>query len=263
MPTWLAAFYISMQLTMFGAFGIWLQFPGAPTSPPVVVAPAPVPSPIPAPIPTPPPAPTPAGCVPPSPHPYDLCWKNQWWIQATYFGQPGPTNFTSDNVSVDSSGALHLKFNGNGAQVQSETAYGYGTYTWKVNSPVFFDPNLATGLFTYNENDPAFAHREIDAIEGSKWGNFGDPTNAQFTVQPATSPQQTPNQVHRITANNSPSTVSFTWKPGSIVFHYNDQTWTYTGTVPTPSAKVFMNFWKFGATSATGDFVISDFTYTP
>lgn len=225
-----------------------------------------LPAPKPAPAPTPPPVVQ--ACVGTSPHPYDLCWKGQWWINATYFGQPGPTNFTSQNVSVDSQNNLHIKIaqvNGqwSGAQLESENSFGYGTYTWKVTSPVYFDPNVASGLFTYNQPDPAFAHREIDAIEGAKWGNAADTTNAQFTIQPF----DTIGNLHRLVTNTQPSTISFTWTATSITFRYNDQTWVYNGTIPTPSAQVFMNMWLFNGNAPVDgqphELVISDFQYTP
>ncbi len=266
LESWLIALLVS--------YGVIKQpAPVLPPPPPPVVAPAPTPPP-PPPAPTPPPpppatAPAPAtGCVGAPPQPGDFCWKGQWWVDMTYTGQPGPTNFTSDNSTIDANGALRLKIskkNGTwyGAGVKSEKQYGYGTYTWKVASPTYFDPNIASGLFTYNEYDPAFAHREIDGIEGAKWGNASDPTNAQFAVQPYT----TPGNVYRLTGNNQPTTVTFTWRADKIVFSAYGQTWTYRGTIPTPSTNVFMNMWLFeGRAPSNGlpaELVITDFTYTP
>lgn len=254
-----------MQLTMWAAFHIWLQFPGAPTIPPSITPPPP-PIITPAPAPTPPPVTPPAnGCTGTMPHPGDICWQNQWWINATYFGQPGPTNFSSQDVSIDGNGYLHIKvqqLNGrwSGGQVESEKSdYGYGTYKWVLGSPVYFDPNIASGLFTYNQSDPSFSHRELDAIEGSKFGWAGDINNSQFTVQP----YSTIGNTHRFIAADSAPTVTMVWTPTKVTFNYDNQQWVYTGTIPTPSVQVFMNMWTYATPSAGGDLVIKSFSYTP
>ena len=61
------------------------------------------------------------------------------------------------------------------------------------------DVNLTFGAFTWDpygdeESVPGDAHREID-FEDGRWGDAGDPTNAQFVVQP----WNAPDNLHRYT----------------------------------------------------------------
>jgi hypothetical protein len=58
------------------------------------------------------------------------------------------------------------------------------SYTWTIVSGASsIDPNVVFGLFTYDLDDPAQSHREID-VEFSKWSNPSDTMNAQFVLQP-------------------------------------------------------------------------------
>ena len=179
----------------------------------------------------------------------------------------GPNYWSANNVWVDQAG-LHLTVTNVAgrwycAAVVSNSMYGYGTYSWHVSSPINnFDPNVVLGLFTWND-DPAYHNREID-FEASRWGDASDPTNAQFVVQP----WQTPGNFTRITATGGPSNISFTWKPGSVTFHYNNQTWTYTGPdVPLPYAGVQMNLYLMNGLAPTdnrpAEVILSGFSFTP
>jgi hypothetical protein len=133
---------------------------------------------------------------------------------------PGGNYFSDspDNVWVDAQGRLHLKItfsNGhwNCAEVFARDSLGYGTYRWYIDVPVDnFDPNVVFGLFTWSD-DPVYAHRELD-IEFSKWGQAGNPNNAQYVVQPFQNPQN----IFRflIPPGINASTHSFKWNPGLI-----------------------------------------------
>jgi hypothetical protein len=179
----------------------------------------------------------------------------------------GPNYWSASNVWVDQAG-LHLRVSNVGgrwycAEVVSNSSFGYGTYSWSVSSPVNnLDPNVVLGLFTWND-DPAYNNREID-FEASRWGIAGDPTNAQFVVQP----WQVNGNLQRITMTGGSSTISFTWEADSVTFHYNNQTWLYTGsTVPQPYAGVQMNLYLMNGQSPTDnqptEVVVSGFGYTP
>jgi len=208
-------------------------------------------------------------CVGAAPNVGDLCWQGRWWAvksSAAPVG-PGPNVFASDNISVQADG-LHLTLRYQGgqwtsAEVFSESALGYGTFTWKVATPLNrLDPSVTLGLFTWND-DPAFNHREID-FEAAKWGVAADPTNAQLVVQP----YSTPGNLKRIVMPGGSTKVSFVWKPTRVRFAAGGKTWAYTGAdVPQPSAAVHMNLWLFdGHPPANGqpvEVVISGFTFTP
>lgn len=180
---------------------------------------------------------------------------------------PGPNYWSANNVWVDQAG-LHLTITNVGgrwycAEVISKASFGYGTYSWNVSSPINnFDPNVVLGLFTWNDR-PAYHNREID-FEASRWGDASDPTNAQFVVQP----WQRRGNVKRIRTTAALSTISFTWKPRSVTFHYNDQTWVYTGrSVPRPYTGVQMNLWLMDGQAPTdnqpAEVILSGFGYTP
>ena len=167
---------------------------------------------------------------------------------------PGPNFFSTstDNVWVDSHGDLHLKItkvqkHWYVAEVVNTASLGYGTYTWVLDSRVDdLDTNAVLGMFTYNENDPAFANREID-IEASRWGKPKDPTNAQFVVQPAA----TNGNLRRITQGSGvPATFSFTWTATSLSWTApgaSPRTYVYRGTGRPPSGgeQPRINLWLY------------------
>ena len=187
---------------------------------------------------------------------------------------PGPNFFAASNVSVAADG-LHLRISRSGkkwtaAEVIADASFGYGTYTWTLAPVPELDPNVVLGLFTWND-DPAFAHREID-IELARWGTATDPTNAQYVVQP----WDAPDHDRRWTlAPNLGSTIhSFTWSPGRVDFRSTTasggllQSWSYVGAdVPVPGGEnPRINLWLFrGAAPQNGqpvEIVIEAFQHT-
>lgn len=173
---------------------------------------------------------------------------------------PGPNFFSAANVSVDADDRLHLRIQPNGkkwtvAEVINTRSLGYGTYTWTLGSAPVFDANVVLGLFTWND-DPAYNHREID-IEYARWGNASDPNNAQYVVQP----YSTPGNEHRWqdTSLLAGSTHSFTWGPSRVDFISRAangdvlRQWTYDGPdVPVPGGEnPRMNLWLFRGAAPT------------
>jgi hypothetical protein len=129
---------------------------------------------------------------------------------------PGPNYFSdsSDNVTVDAVGQLHLRITQRDgrwycAEVISTRSFGYGTYRFYLNVTLDnLDPKVVLGMFTWSD-DPAYNHREID-IEVSRWGQMNN-KNGQFVVQPYTSTQ---NIVRfQIPSGLQTTTHIFTWKP--------------------------------------------------
>ena len=132
---------------------------------------------------------------------------------------PGPNYFSDskNNVEVDAQGRLHLRITHHDgrwhcAEVISARSFGYGKYRFYVETNFDkMDPRVILGLFTWSDA-PDYSHREID-VEISRWGNK-DNKNAQFVVQPYTSPM---NIVRfQIPSGLNASTHLFTWKPDRI-----------------------------------------------
>ena len=212
--------------------------------------------------------------------PRTINWSGRTWTvrnQATKSG-PGP-NWWSDsegNVSVDASGALHLKVRKIGGEWKCSEIYlnqslGYGTYKWTVTSPSSVIPqNGVLGLFTWS-NSPEYANREID-IEISRW-DAPKAANSQFTVQPY-------QPVGRYVRFEMPETEKngvhvFTWKPSQIDFFTTNKSgkqfaeWHFAGSDrPVPGDEVVhINLWlNQGKPPTTGkafEVVISKFEFTP
>jgi len=184
---------------------------------------------------------------------------------------PGPNIFDPAGPFVDSSGALHLQIVKNGTEWESSEVIlnptlGYGTYRWTVDGPLStFDPNVVFALFTYDGTDTPPSDGELD-FEASRFADAGDPTNAQYVVQP----YETPGNVQRITLSNSnATTVTMTWLPGSVTFSANAlPPWTnHSSSVPTNSTEqVHMSLWLFqGAPPTNGQPVsveVTNFGFT-
>jgi MYXO-CTERM domain-containing protein len=98
------------------------------------------------------------------------------------------------NVSIDSSGYLHLQINqsNNGwtaAEVFTTTSLGFGTYQWQISGPVDrMDPVTVLGLFPYGPaaGIGASGTNEIDT-EFSAWDNHDGNINFDWGVYPPTS----------------------------------------------------------------------------
>jgi hypothetical protein len=192
---------------------------------------------------------------------------------------PGPNLFDAKGPRVDAAGALQLRIVKVGSTWESsevvlDPTLGYGTYVWSVHGPVAtLDPSVVLALFTYDASDTSPSNREID-FEASRFGS-PQPTNAQYVVQPYT----TPGNLQRITIPSAATTtVSMTWVPGRVTFSgatvkgkrsYPFPSWTNTSSsVPTSSTEqVHMSLWLFrGAAPSNGKPVsvnVTSFTFTP
>jgi len=212
-------------------------------------------------------------------YPDTVAWSGVTWAVKTSRSAvgPGPNVFSKANVSVDTTGALHLGIarttagTWTCAEIVGPISYGYGTYTFAVESPLdALDPNVVLGFFTWSDKAP-YAHREID-IEFSRWGNAADSTNAQFVVQPAATAGHVWRFAQPATAT---STHAFTWNAGQITWQSRDatgstiSTYTYAGSdVPKPGdERVRLNLWLFNGAAPTDgrpvDIVVRSFTFTP
>lgn len=208
--------------------------------------------------------PMPVAAARPAPSgPSTIGWSGYTWTVKSHNRKigPGPNFFAAANVSVDrENDDLRLTIQRSGtkwttAEVIANASLGYGTYTWTIKSAPDVDPNVVIGMFTWND-DPAYAHREID-IEFARWGNAGDPTNAQYVVQP----WDAPDHDHRWTQPQGLTNTihSFTWAPGRVDFLSTTSggaviaSYTYAGSdVPLPGGEnARINLWLFRGTAPT------------
>ena len=211
-------------------------------------------------------------------YPDKVTWSGGTWQvkSSTAAVGPGPNYFSKANVSVDTSGFLHLRIAKEGtrwttAEVIGPTSYGYGVYTWTLGSRVDqFDPNVVLGLFTWSDRAP-YAHRELD-VEVATWGKGADPTNAQFVVQP----YDKAGHLVRFGTGSAVRTIQqFEWRAGSVRFTSKLPTgevvasYTYTGAdVPKPGdERVRLNLWLFNGAAPTNlapvEVVVESFTFAP
>ncbi len=162
----------------------------------------------------------------------------QWRVKSAEDSKvgPGPNYFSDDEEDawVDASG-LHLTTverdaNWYCTEVVLEQSLGYGTYEFRLGSPVDdMDYNAVFGAFVY-ESDT----REID-IELSRI--LADPQNAQFVVQPYDRPGNT----SRFTVPAGALTSHrFVWSESGIAF----TSWVGLGPYP-PSADDLIHQWDY------------------
>ena len=188
---------------------------------------------------------------------------------------PGPNYFSdsSENVWVDGSGRLHLRItyrNGhwNCAEIYSDHAVGYGKYSFQMETVPQLDKNVVFGAFTWA--DAERVSREIDTLEVSRFGDAGDPNNAQNVVQP----YQTPgNQMRFLLPAVTPTIHSMEWQADSASFRSVDgqaavlHEWTYGGQPPSAESagiRYRINLWLVAPPSdgQEVEVMLSRFSYT-
>lgn len=199
-----------------------------------------------------------------------------WTPRNASSAMPGPNAWSSANALVDAQGALHLMLRKNvaghwqSAEVQSDQAFGYGTYKWSITTPLNnLDPNVALGLFTNNEFADNHQPGELD-VEVSRWTRWWEPKSAQFAVQPA----QSKGHLYRTDMAGAPSEVHMSWYPDLVEFWVTSRgaiisDWSYYGSgIPSPqNHRVAMNLWQAMSQAPSDDnpveIVITSFHYDP
>lgn len=144
---------------------------------------------------------------------------------------PGRNRFSDQpgDVFVDGTGRLHLTVNFHDGfwwateVILIEGRRGFGTYSFQTASRLdVLDVNITFGAFIWDpygdeEKVPDSPNREFD-FEDSRWGDSGDPTNAQEVVQPF----GVSGNLHRYTipelGADPALTRFFTWRPERIDF---------------------------------------------
>ncbi len=122
--------------------------------------------------------------------------------------------YSSQNVSVDRAGKLHLQLTGApghwiSAEVMLQHSLGYGSYRFVVRDISHLEPAAVLSLSLVDDKSPL---RQMD-IELSQWGE-SDSENAQFVIQPYYVAANTA----RFNAPSGPVTFMIEWSPGRAVF---------------------------------------------
>ncbi|KAJ6638638.1 hypothetical protein Bhyg_11375 [Pseudolycoriella hygida] len=209
----------------------------------------------------------------------------KWVLRDDKQSGPGPNNWSSKNVWVDSSNRLHLKLSYSQvsgwtcAELYSEKKFGFGTYRWFVEGAIDrFDPNTVLGLFTYAGVDSV---NEID-IEMALWGQTKpEASNLFYTIYPSTNAVKQVSSGMRMRLQGTYTTHQFVWtrenvklqsqngfpnSPQQNVFFKYQTPASFARNVPVLSVPLHMNLWLFqGKPPADGkevEIIIHDFKYT-
>jgi hypothetical protein len=219
-----------------------------------------------------------------------FAWKGYTWTP-TSGGMAGVAPGDPNNVSVDSSGYLHLKIvNGSGGWTASEvfttSNLGFGTYQWQISGPIDrMDHTVVLGLFPYG---PAAGigsdgQNEIDE-EFSFWNDELSNVNADWGVYPATSAGNHWEDDFSFSLNGgSATTTRMTWSSTGVAFTllsgfqpitsnagligtYNYAPSSASANVPQKAVPLGMNLWCYKGFPSSGknvEVVIQDFQFVP
>lgn len=217
-----------------------------------------------------------------------LLFSGYTWQVRSGTGGPGPNNWDSQNVWVDSKGYLHVKLahrNGqwSGAELYTDQRLGFGTYQFKIiGRPDLLDDNVVLGLFNYTTPDIGpDGTNEID-IEFATWGG-AQRSHGNWTVWPAMSGVKQTTQAFDVKLPST-STHRFTWTSYQVAYEAlagSVQVGQSTGllkkwvfapqsflvAVPQNPLPLHINLWLFqGHPPKNGqevEIVISEFSFTP
>ena len=141
------------------------------------------------------------------------------WKVRTIPGDYGTkTNeYSSENVSVDKSGALHLRLSRTAhgwvcSEIRSVRSLGYGTYRLDTNDLDHLEPSVMFSAFTFFEHANDADHREL-AIHITRRGVVAN-TNAEFSIQPAFVPAN----FYNFNVPSGALQLGFTWHPEEAGF---------------------------------------------
>jgi len=201
----------------------------------------------------------------------ELNWKGINWEVRSGTGSPGNNYWNNEGAWIDDQNRMHLTITNKDGKWQctdlkSENKYLYGTYTWKIVSPVFtYDKICVVGLFTYLTDK-----EEID-IEFSRWG-YENGDQIDYSVQPygISGNSKTYKVPAGIDGTNIINTLD--WQPEYIRFTsktaggqvLSDFTYTNIGGIPRNPEYLMMNLWLFNGAPSDGkniELIISDFSY--
>jgi len=230
---------------------------------------------------------------------YRIKWKGIIWTVKHAPNRdepkgPGENIWSSQNVWVDDQDKLHLRITRQPdgrylcAELRTEKAYQYGTYTWKVSTDLSSLPkDVIFGLFQYGGTDYI---NEID-FEFTRWNNASSHW-CNYTVYRSQITTDNPevNYVHidfSEPLRSLNTTHTYSRKPDKITFwsyHGHGNTdlfsnipggaegWVFDepGSVPTQAMPVYIQLWTKYKNVANYDLdspsvvvTVDDFVFTP
>ena len=166
------------------------------------------------------------------------------WIVLDQWSTPGDNYYSTNCVSVDTNGWLHMelkKINGvwHCPFIEATQSLGFGDYRWHVGNKLErIDSNLVVGLFTYAQESVFNTnHNEVD-IEVSRAFEGTETNCLVYTVQPYNIPGNS--YSHPLETTNDLTTHRFVWRPDRVDWQ------TYYGHTPEPeNDDHFIAAWRF------------------
>lgn len=142
----------------------------------------------------------------------------EWAMSSGPIFRAGSRNFFDPaNVSIDKSGALHLRISRSegmwvSAELKLTRSLGYGTYRFRVRDVSHLEPSAVLTLVSWDGVGTEQNRRELD-VELSRWG-YADNDNAHYVVQP----YYVPTNIVRFRVPAGVFTHSFRWEPAQVTF---------------------------------------------
>ena len=213
-------------------------------------------------------------------------WKGYDW-NVTDGGMAGVAEGKPGNVSIDTSGALHLNVKNNAgvwtaSELFTSQKLGFGSYQWLIEGPVdTFDKQIVLGLFPYGPvaGIGSDGTNEID-IEWARWGQASG-VNVGFTDYPASGSVVGTKSFQASLGGSTLSTARFTWSSqyieSAVLKGHQAMTsetgllakWKYSPTnattnIPQQALPLGINLWCFDAPPSDGrdvEIVLRDFQF--
>jgi len=200
------------------------------------------------------------------------------WKVRTIPGDYGAkTNeYSSDNVSVDSHGALHLRLNRNAhgwvcSEIHSARSLGYGNYSLDVMDISQLEPAVMFSIFTYFQDPKGSGHSEMD-IHLTRRGVASN-KNAEFVIQPSFVPTNfyhfdlPPGRV-RLGLNWQSDEAGFSSSVDGSHGRQGNTSWVFKTGVPSPDdTHLYINLCNYGYAPAPpthdAEVVVKAFEFYP
>jgi hypothetical protein len=200
------------------------------------------------------------------------------WNVRTIPGDYGTkTNeYSSENVSVDESGALHLRLSRNThgwvcSEIHSVRSLGYGNYILDISDVDHLEPSVMFSFFTYFEHANDADHREL-AIHITRRGVVSN-TNAEFSIQPAFVPANfyhfnVPSGSLRLGINSHPDEAGFSISRAQMAEGKPVASWLFkTGVPRSDDTHLYINLCSYGYAPAppthNAEVVVKAFEFFP
>jgi hypothetical protein len=179
-----------------------------------------------------------------------------WQVRTDDGDYGGRTNeYSSDNVFLDDSGALHMRITRNAggwvcSELQSVRSLGYGDYRLEAEDVGRLEPAIMFSLFTYLAQPADGDNREMDIHITRR----GEPSNknAEFVV----APYFVPANFYYFDVPDGPLALQLKWSPDRAEFSASRakspnerpfESWIFNTGVPrADEAKIYINLCNYG-----------------